>query len=93
VQHRIDLLGEAIVADWKDLAHKLHEDKEAVYWSKKFPATWWQMWKQDKAPKWFVRRYPVEYKTHTYKRTVTFKRYATYPMANMKIDHNSEIFY
>lgn len=92
VENRIDYLGTQIVADWKELAHKIHEDKETAYWYKKFPATWWQMLKKDKAPKWFVQRYPVQYRQYKSRRTVTFTRYATYPMANMKIDRNSKIF-
>ena len=27
----------------------------------KFPANWWQHWKEDHAPKWFLRRWPVNY--------------------------------
>lgn len=46
-----------------------------------YPASWWQHLKQDHAPAWFTKRWPVK----TGKRTgvVNFTRYDTYPLANI----------
>src|ERR1700744_2788908 len=44
------------------------------------PASWWQHFKRDRAPKWFVRRYPV--KTATMRKVFYLDRFRTYPDAN-----------
>jgi len=30
-----------------------------------YPTTWWDHFKRDHMPKWFVERYPVQYTTHS----------------------------
>jgi hypothetical protein len=45
------------------------------------PATWWQHWKQDHAPRWFTRRWPIRYKT--VERTVEYEVCAMYPEADL----------
>ena len=45
----------------KQLQHSDH-----VIWSVSYPTSWWQHFKQDVMPKWFVKRYPVKLKTETY---------------------------
>ena len=52
-----------------------------------YPATWWQMLKRDHFPTRLLTRFPVSYKTEhqTKKRTVTFKKYATYPQSTVSV--------
>jgi hypothetical protein len=38
-----------------------HKIEEVVFW----PKDWWQMLKEQYAPKWFLKRWPVEYDDHT----------------------------
>lgn len=77
IERRVEFFGETMVADWKDMAHRLVDDRYICYFIE--PANSWQHFKQDYFPLWFKRRYPV--KTITQKRFVRFTRYATYPMA------------
>lgn len=47
------------------------------------PATWWQHWKQDHAPQWWLRRWPVRETAteHTLVVTVNLRRFHVYPDA------------
>lgn len=56
------------------------EDKETTV-SFSAPSTWWQHWKQDHAPAWFTRRWPV--RLTTVRETVKYEVCAMYPKANM----------
>lgn len=56
------------------------EDKEAVV-SFSAPSTWWQHWKQDHAPAWLTRRWPVQ--LTTVRKTVEYEVCAMYPKADM----------
>jgi hypothetical protein len=47
------------------------------------PTTWWQMWKRDHAPVWFLRRFPVDYWTRTVR--VRVDRYLSYPDAALPV--------
>lgn len=74
------------------LAQKIAEDIYKTSFSYKVPNSWWQHFKQDKAPRWFTKRYPVRYDTKHQTRTVRFKRYATYPMSNIALPtHQREV--
>lgn len=74
------------------LADKIHEDSEKVSFTWKTPKTVWQMFKERHMPEWFKNRFPVHYDENLHTKTVTFKRYATYPKANVKIEKPSKIF-
>lgn len=56
-----------------------------VEFSRTFPADWWQLWKNQHAPSWFRRRWPVRWTTETEVRdvevTVDLQKYRTYPEA------------
>ncbi len=41
------------------------------------PSSWWQHFKKDIAPKWFIERFPIKDTRHT--RKVTVKMAAAYP--------------
>lgn len=67
------------------LASKLADDKYKAHFYYKVPATWFQHLKKTHAPKWFNRRYPVQYTDKKMTKTVQFKRYETYPQANIAV--------
>lgn len=67
------------------LASKLADDKYKAHFYYKVPATWFQHLKKSHAPKWFNRRYPVQYTDKKMTKTVHFKRYETYPQANIAV--------
>jgi hypothetical protein len=46
-----------------------------------YPATWWQHLKQDHAPAWFTRRWPVKMAKRV--GMVNFTRYDAYPLASV----------
>lgn len=70
------------------LERKIVEDSYPVYFEYKVPSSWWQMFKRDKAPKWFKSRYPVQTVSRRVKRTVNITRKATYPMADIVVPKN-----
>lgn len=74
-------------------ASKLADDKYSCYFYHKEYTSWWQHFKQDVMPKWFVRKFPVKTKTIKSKRTVKFTRYATYPMSNVILKKDNDLFY
>jgi hypothetical protein len=41
-----------------------HSDQ--IKWSVSYPSSWWQHFKRDMMPKWFIKRYPVTLKTESY---------------------------
>lgn len=50
------------------------------------PASWWQHWKQEHAPKWWLRRWPVrQVPTET---VVRFSEIATFPYSKIKTPEN-----
>lgn len=51
------------------------------------PATWWDHWKQDRAPAWLRRKWPVRYRQITL--TVELTRWAHYPEANLPLPNKS----
>lgn len=63
------------------LASKKVTDRRTFHF--KQPATWWQHWKQDCAPQWFRKRWPVRYSTE--KIVVDFTSYDTYPRADITL--------
>lgn len=67
------------------LASKLADDKYTAHFYYKVPATWFQHLKKAHAPKWFKNRYPVRYEDKKATKTVHFKRYETYPKANLAL--------
>ena len=56
-------------------AENLQKTEETV--SIEVPADWWQHWKQDCAPAWFVKRWPVKMRKH--ERTAKFVVDAVFP--------------
>jgi hypothetical protein len=63
------------------LGAQILSDTQAV--SIEYPATWWQHLKQDHAPAWFTRRWPVRMTRRVAE--VNFTRYDTYPMADVPL--------
>ena len=92
VEPSIEYLGRKMMVSFDVLANKIVEDKYPVYYRYRVPSSWWQMLKRDKLPRWFRRRYPVEFTDKTVKRTVHFTRYAEYPMANLAIPKDTHFF-
>ncbi len=73
----------------KVLAHNFEQHTHTVTVPVTFdhPATWWQMFKRAHFPDWLLHRFPVQYveETKNGKRAVTFKKYATYPSADIAL--------
>lgn len=67
------------------LASKIADDKYKAHFYYKVPATWFQHLKKTHAPRWFKQRYPIQYTDKKMTKTVHFKRYETYPQANIAI--------
>ena len=67
------------------LAEEVDCRRKDVAFSFKFPATWWQHFKQSLFPRWLLGWFPVKYKDNTAKKRVIFRRLATYPKANIVI--------
>lgn len=63
----------------RKLVNKVYEKIEHV----KVPENWWEHWKQDHAPNWLRKRWPVMYETKLIPLRVEFERYATYPEADI----------
>lgn len=40
----------------------------------KTPQTWWDMWKEQHAPQWLLRRWPVWYETKVYRARALYPR-------------------
>jgi hypothetical protein len=57
------------------MGEKLREEKKN--WKVSYPATWWQMFREQYFPKWWVAKFPIRYIIK--KRNVTFKVYELYP--------------
>ncbi len=70
IRLRIDLYGEKIA-----VAEQTHEIE--------IPLTWWEMFKRDRMPEWFRRRYPVRYKTAIVK--FTGEQWRLYPNADLPL--------
>lgn len=51
-----------------------------------YPASWWQHLKQDHAPAWFKKRWPVRFSSRSAQ--VNFSRYDTYPLADVPLPPN-----
>ena len=85
-------IGKVIEASFDVLRDKIHEDRTTVTFTYKVPSNWWEHLKKEKAPKWFKKKYPVQFTTKTVKRTAVFKRYAEYPKANVAIPKGSKLF-
>lgn len=74
------------------LNNKIADDTYKCYFTYKEPQTWFEHLKKDKAPKWFLRKFPVKYNTIKKTRTVNFTRYAQYPKANIKVRNNQYVY-
>ena len=84
--------GKLVQASFDVLATKIAEDNYKAKFDWQFPSSWWQYLKQDKAPQWFVKRYPVKYTIYKQERLVKFTRMSEYPKANVAIPPTSKIF-
>ena len=51
-----------------------------------YPASWWQHLKQDRAPAWLTKRWPVRMSRRV--GSVNFSRYDTYPLAHVPLPPN-----
>ena len=69
------------------LAEEIDCRSKIVSFDATFPVyrNWWQHFKGDIFPQWLKKRFPPKfnYPTQTKKKKVTFRKYATYPKANI----------
>lgn len=74
------------------LSDKIAEDTQTAKYSYELYTTPWQMFKDWYMPEWFKQRFPVKRTTQYGKATVTLKRYATYPKANIALQKDKKFF-
>ena len=65
------------------LAEEIDHRSKEVRFSVRLPSSWWQHFKYDKFPAWLLHKFPVKYEEYYQVKTVTFRKYATYPKANI----------
>ena len=69
------------------LAEEIDNRSKVVEFKASFPVyqSWWQHFKGEKFPEWLKRKFPPKfnYPTQTKRKKVTFRKYATYPQANI----------
>ena len=61
------------------LCEEPFEERSTAETTFKVPATWWDCWKEEVAPDWFARRWPVQYRNVTVELSVPVKRYVVHP--------------
>lgn len=61
------------------MSEKVHEGEYTKSFTFNFPTDWWQMWKGEHAPKWFVKRWPIAMDTVTKTVTVNVEHWVGYP--------------
>ena len=74
------------------LSDKIVDDTYKARYRYTVYASWWQHFKHDKMPKWFVKRYPVVKDRKSGYVTVKFERYAEYPKANIALQQNRNFY-
>lgn len=74
------------------LSDKIVDDEYKARYRYSVYASWWQHFKHDKMPKWFVKRYPVVKERKSGYVTVKFERYAEYPKANVALQQNRNFY-
>lgn len=84
------IAGRIVKASFDVLADKIADDTYTTYFTWKTPKTAWQLYKKQHMPRWFKKRWPVQYEPHTYKRLVKFTRFAEYPRANIAIPKDND---
>jgi len=71
------------------LAEEVDNRSKVVTITLTFPVyrSWWQYFKGDKFPSWLKKKFPPQfnYVTKTGKKTITFRKLATYPKANIAL--------
>lgn len=87
-QDHVEFINKLRIFSADILERKLAEDKYPAYFHYKVPASWWQLFKREKAPHWFVKRFPVQWEDKQAKYTVNVTRKATYPMADIVVPDN-----
>lgn len=74
------------------LRDKIVDDSYKARYRYKVYTSWWQHFKADYMPKWFVKRYPVQQTQKSGYVTVKFTRYAEYPKANIALQKDRKFF-
>jgi len=84
VDQRIDRITNGFLYHfkWDILADKCFEKDIQVCF--KSPLNWWEHFKEQHAPNWFIKKWPVRYKTHF--KWVKIQNYRTFPHANIAIE-------
>jgi hypothetical protein len=80
LRYAVDQLAIYAVS-WILDGHKVdRSEKDTI----QFPVTPWDFWKQEHAPKWFLKRFPVKFKDTTV--TTAIHKHFVCPHINMKDD-------
>lgn len=60
-------------------AEKFQDTEYLASFEIKYPATWWQHFKQQYFPPWLLKKFPIQEKAAFQIRTINFQRLALYP--------------
>jgi len=80
-----DAMIEALVYHIKTyiLAEEVDNRSKVIRFTYNFPSNWWQHFRAQVFPRWLLKRFPIKLTEYTKVKRVTFRKYATYPKANI----------
>lgn len=67
------------------LAEEIDNRTKEVSFQVSIPKSWWQHFKRDVTPRWFVNLFPVRFTVIKKTKSVTFRKLATFPKANIAL--------
>lgn len=83
----IDFFRDVIRIQFEALKEPLGYSNEVRYYDVDIPASWWQHYKlelkDDVVSRWLLRRWPVKYKTKSFRAEFRIEHAAIYPEANV----------
>lgn len=85
-RHLIERISMSILRD------KIADDSYKARYRYSVYDSWWQHFKADVMPAWFVKRYPAKKTQKSGYVTVSFTRYAEYPKANIPIQSDKRMY-
>ncbi len=72
---------------------RVSEATRVVKFTAMKPSNWWEHLKQDRAPQWFLKRWPVQVTIQEFSETVTFRAQALFPELEAFNDAEYKVIY